>query len=188
MLKIALFGTSADPPTAGHQKILQWLGEHYDHVAVWAADNPFKEHQTTLEHRLRMLQLLIQEIPSPEHNIELRKDLSDRRSLISVQKAQEVWGNQAQYTLVIGSDLAAQIRGWYRIEELLQKVSLVIVPRTGYPIKKEDIQALESLGGKCRIADITVPDISSSAFRISRDKNVVTPPIQNYIKQEKLYA
>ena len=63
-----------------------------------------------------------------------------------------------------------------------------MIPRTGYPIKKEDIQALEKLGGKCRIADIIIPDISSSAFRISRDKNVVTPPIQNYIKQEKLYA
>ncbi|MFN6300225.1 MAG: nicotinic acid mononucleotide adenylyltransferase, partial [Microcystis sp.] len=27
MLKIALFGTSADPPTAGHQAILKWLSE-----------------------------------------------------------------------------------------------------------------------------------------------------------------
>ena len=28
-MKIALFGTSADPPTAGHQKILRWLCEVY---------------------------------------------------------------------------------------------------------------------------------------------------------------
>ena len=44
-MRIALFGTSADPPTAGHQKILRWLSEGYDRVAVWAADNPFKCHQ-----------------------------------------------------------------------------------------------------------------------------------------------
>lgn len=43
MTRVALFGTSADPPTVGHQAILRWLSEHYDQVAVWAADNPFKK-------------------------------------------------------------------------------------------------------------------------------------------------
>ena len=58
-MKIALFGTSADPPTAAHQTILQWLSDHYDQVAVWASDNPFKENQTPLSHRMTMLALLI---------------------------------------------------------------------------------------------------------------------------------
>jgi nicotinate-nucleotide adenylyltransferase len=188
MLTVALFGTSADPPTAGHQQILAWLSRHYDLVAVWAADNPFKDHQTSLEHRQKMLQLLIQEIPHPRQNIFLKTELSDRRSLISLEKARQLWGEQAQYTLVIGSDLVAQIRRWYRIEELWQKANLVIIPRTGYPIKKEDIQALEKLGAKCRIADIIIPDISSTAFRTCKDTNVVTPRIQDYIQREKLYA
>ncbi|MCS6815631.1 MAG: adenylyltransferase/cytidyltransferase family protein, partial [Cyanobacteria bacterium] len=55
MMDIALFGTSADPPTVGHQAILLWLLEHFDYVAVWAADNPFKSHQASLHHRLAML-------------------------------------------------------------------------------------------------------------------------------------
>ena len=42
MKSVALFGTSADPPTSGHGAILGWLSQHYDQVAVWAADNPFK--------------------------------------------------------------------------------------------------------------------------------------------------
>jgi nicotinate-nucleotide adenylyltransferase len=37
-MKVALFGTSADPPTAGHQAIIRWLSEHFDHVAVWAGE------------------------------------------------------------------------------------------------------------------------------------------------------
>jgi cytidyltransferase-like protein len=64
MKRIALFGTSADPPTSGHQAILNWLSQHYDLVAVWASDNPFKSHQTPLEHRSRMLRLLIEELNS----------------------------------------------------------------------------------------------------------------------------
>ncbi|NJM46313.1 MAG: nicotinic acid mononucleotide adenylyltransferase, partial [Alkalinema sp. RU_4_3] len=42
MLKLALFGTSADPPTLGHLAIVNYLSAKYDRVAVWAADNPFK--------------------------------------------------------------------------------------------------------------------------------------------------
>lgn len=34
-MDIALFGTSADPPTIGHQGILQWLSGRYDVVVVW---------------------------------------------------------------------------------------------------------------------------------------------------------
>ncbi|WP_421657438.1 adenylyltransferase/cytidyltransferase family protein [Leptothermofonsia sp. ETS-13] len=66
MLNIALFGTSADPPTAGHRAILVWLSQRYDCVAVWASDNPFKTHQTPLEHRMAMLQLLINDINPPK--------------------------------------------------------------------------------------------------------------------------
>ena len=55
MTQIALFGTSADPPTSGHQAILLWLSQRFDKVVVWASDNPFKTHQTLLEHRMAML-------------------------------------------------------------------------------------------------------------------------------------
>ncbi|MGL4880174.1 MAG: adenylyltransferase/cytidyltransferase family protein, partial [Waterburya sp.] len=62
MDKIALFGTSADPPTIGHQTILQWLSKHYDRVVVWASDNPFKEHKTPLVDRTEMLKLTIADL------------------------------------------------------------------------------------------------------------------------------
>ncbi|NEQ41665.1 MAG: nicotinic acid mononucleotide adenylyltransferase, partial [Okeania sp. SIO3I5] len=45
MTKIALFGTSADPPTAGHETIVRWLSQNFNKVVVWASDNPFKSHQ-----------------------------------------------------------------------------------------------------------------------------------------------
>jgi nicotinate-nucleotide adenylyltransferase len=188
MLKIALFGTSADPPTAGHQAILKWLSEQYDIVAVWAADNPFKNHQTSLEHRLRMLDLLIRDIQPPCYNIQLRRELSDRRSLISVEKAQAIWGEQAEYTLVIGSDLAGQIRRWYRIEELLQKVKILVIPRQGYSINSDDIKQLQKLGGDCLIADLFAPAVSSTDYREKRDDHAVIAPIKDYIDRQKLYA
>ncbi|MEG3438196.1 nicotinate-nucleotide adenylyltransferase [Pannus brasiliensis CCIBt3594] len=188
MTEIALFGTSADPPTAGHQAILKWLSEHFDRVAVWASDNPFKSHQTGLEHRAMMLDLLIRDIYPPRENIYLRQDFSDRRSLFSVEKAKRVWGDRSNYTLVIGSDLVGQIRRWYRVGDLLEQVKILVIPRPGYPIDPEDLRQLEALGARCSIADLNAPPVSSTDYREKGDNEAVTPPVRDYIYREKLYA
>lgn len=186
MVSIALFGTSADPPTAGHQAILVWLADHYDEVAVWASDNPFKTHQTPLEHRAAMLQLLIDDIDPPRHNIHVRSELSSPRALITVERAQQRWRN-AELTLVIGSDLVTQLPRWYHIEELLRQVKLLIVPRLEYPILQRDLALLRQMGASLTIADLDVPAVSSTAYREEGDPEVVTPPVEAYIHREHLY-
>lgn len=186
-MRIALFGTSADPPTAGHQKILRWLSEGYDWVAVWAADNPFKSHQTPLEHRATMLRLLITDIDPPRQNIALEQDLSSFRTLETLEKAKSRWGEDTEFTLVIGSDLLHQLPRWYRIQDLLQQVQLLIVPRPGYAIDEYNLEAVQNLGGKVAIASLTGIDVSSSAYREHGDTQALTPPIVAYIHQEHLY-
>ncbi len=186
MEKIALFGTSADPPTAGHQTILKWLSEHYDRVLVWASDNPFKKHQTSLENRSQMLGLAIAEINSVQENIHLCQELSDRRSLLTIQKARNIW-QDAEFTFVIGSDLVSQIASWYHIEELLTQVKILVVPRPGYAIIKSDLDSLTNLGGDFSIATLNAPRISSSAYRLQGDRKILTPAVAAYIKQQNLY-
>ncbi len=185
--KIALFGTSADPPTAGHQTILHWLADHYDLVVVWASDNPFKEHQTTLEHRSQMLQVAIDEIEPKKHNIQLYQSLSDRKTLITVQKAREIW-QDGEFTLVIGSDLVKQIAKWYRIEELLEQVKILVIPRPGYSLSDLDLEEIRNMGGKCSIGTLNAPRVSSSAYRLDRDKTVITPGVEQYIQRQDLYS
>ncbi|MBR8828927.1 MAG: nicotinate-nucleotide adenylyltransferase [Gomphosphaeria aponina SAG 52.96 = DSM 107014] len=185
MRKIALFGTSADPPTAAHQAILQWLSAQYDLVAVWASDNPFKNHQASLQHRMTMLNLLIAEIG--EAQIKLYEELSHRRTLITVGKAREIWGKEVEFILVIGSDLVSQISSWYEVEKLLAQVQLLIVPRPGYMIEKDALIRLKSLGGKWAIADLVAPPISSTAYRNNNNKSAITPLVKDYIQREELY-
>jgi nicotinate-nucleotide adenylyltransferase len=186
MIQIALFGTSADPPTAGHQRILLWLADHFDQVVVWASDNPFKSHQTELQHRCAMLQMLIDEIKSSKSNIDLYQDLSSRRTLETVVSAQQQWP-QAEFTLVIGSDLVQQIQGWYQVQNLLKQVKLLIIPRPGYPVNDRDLVALKQLGGSVEIASIMGLAVSSTDFREAGDYNALTAPVQAYINQENLY-
>ncbi len=186
MTKIALFGTSADPPTAGHETIVRWLSQNFDKVVIWASDNPFKSHQTSLEQRSTMLSILIENIDSNKNNIFLYQELSSRRTLETVELAIKKW-HDAEFTLVVGSDLVKQLPSWYQIEELLQKVELLIVPRKGITTEEIDLQKLRELNKGVKIASLEVPNVSSSAYREQGDEMTITPPIKDYIYRHKLY-
>ena len=60
--KVALFGTSADPPTVGHKKILEELSKIYFAVITYASDNPKKIHRESIFFRSLLLNTLIDEI------------------------------------------------------------------------------------------------------------------------------
>ena len=56
---IALFGTSADPPTLGHQGLLKELIKIFPKVITWASDNPEKKHEIPLIKRTQLLKILV---------------------------------------------------------------------------------------------------------------------------------
>jgi len=187
MPSIALFGTSADPPHTAHQEILVWLSHHFDQVAVWASNNPFKSHQTPLIHRTAMLQLMVKDINPVRHNIRVYPELSSPRALVTVKQARQRW-NGATFSLVVGSDLVRQLPRWYQVEALLRQVKLLVVPRPGYPLSESDLEPLRQMGATVAIADLTGLPVSSTAFRDAGDADMLTPPIEAYIHQKCLYA
>lgn len=187
MTTIALFGTSADPPTAGHQAILKWLAQRFDVVAVWASDNPFKSHQTPLPHRLAMLQLLIRDIQPPRHNLQVYPELSHPRTIHTLAAAQTIWPD-GRFTLVIGSDLVGQLHQWQQIDTILRQVKILVIPRPGYPIQSAALAELRQRGGRIELAELMGLDMSSTAYRQAQDTDVITPPVEAYIHREQLYA
>lgn len=188
IVNAALFGTSADPPTAAHQAILNWLSHNYDLVIVWASDNPLKSQQTMLEHRSQMLRLLIEEISAPRQNINLCQNLSSPRTLETVNAVRRQLGLQVDLTLVIGSDLVNQIHCWYQVEQLLGEVKLLVVPRPGYAIDPVGLENLRKLGTQVAIAKLQVPSFSSTAYRDWGDTKTLTTPVKDYIDQQHLYS
>lgn len=187
MPNVALFGTSADPPTTGHERILNWLSWHFDWVAVWASDNPFKEHQTPLNHRMTMLELLIEDLQPPHRNVHVYPQLSCPRAIHTLQVAQRLWP-QADFTFVIGSDLLEQLPFWHQVDILLQQTRLLVVPRPGYPLNEFVLEQLHQRGAEVTIADLIGLDISSTAYREGRTQKGIAPPIADYIHREHLYA
>ena len=186
-MRIALFGTSADPPHRGHCDILRWLSTQFDQVAVWASDNPFKAHQSPLRDRAAMLRLMIRDIPVSERNIALYKELSHSRTIFSVERARDRWPN-AELTLVVGSDLVKQLPRWYKAKELFQQVRILVVPRPGYDLSDHVLMEVQQQGGNITVANIPKTfDVSSSYYRQTDDPDALPTAVRAYINQKKLY-
>jgi nicotinate-nucleotide adenylyltransferase len=77
---------------------------------------------------------------------------------------------------------------WYQIDKLLKQVQLLVVPRPGYAIDEAGVEELRKLGAEVAIADLEAPAVSSTAYRENGDTEVLTPPVEDYIHKEHLYA
>jgi nicotinate-nucleotide adenylyltransferase len=187
MQQIALFGTSADPPTIGHQAIMEWLADLYDQVAVWAADNPFKTHRSELIDRQQMLALLVQDIQPRYPQVKVQGELSHTKTLMTIQQAQKLWP-QAELTLVVGSDVVPTLSHWYGVETLFQQVQFLILPRPDVLLNPSVVDDLQALGARFAIANFQGPPVSSSHYRHTGDIEDVPACIAAYIQRHRLYS
>jgi nicotinate-nucleotide adenylyltransferase len=188
-MEIALFGTSADPPTYAHQQVIDWLGQRFAIVAVWAADNPDKIHGASLAQRTAMLTRLVAELPP--RGVGIYPELSDRYTINSVSQARSIWPH-ARFSLVIGGDLVEQIERWHRADELLAQVDLLVVPRPGWTVSPITWQRLQRIDRqRTIITELATADVSSSAMRraiqTAAGQQGLTPAVREYIQTAGLY-
>ena len=159
---VALFGTSADPPTEGHRLLLQGLLDRYPRVATWASDNPLKHHGAPLALRSALLGSLVAAIADPR--LSLEPELSSPWAIETLERAAQRWPGEP-LVFVVGSDLVGQIPRWRQAPRLLAACRLAIAPRGGWPLRPQELAALERLGGCYEILDLVVPPTASSAVR-----------------------
>ena len=182
---IALLGTSADPPTCGHQALLEGLLSRYPQVASWASDNPMKQHGAPLAERTALLAALVQGINNPR--LEMVQELSSPWAITTLERAAARWPGAA-LIFVVGSDLAAQIPHWKRAEAVLERCRLAIVPRRGWPLQARDLAALEALGAQLELLPLAVPASASSALRRRPDPAQIPASVWPVLLQHNLYG
>ena len=182
---IALFGTSADPPTLGHEALLSELTKFFPKVITWASDNPDKKHQIPLLKRTQLLRILVKKISHPK--LELVQELSSPRTIHTLKKAFQLWP-EASFSFVIGSDLAMQVPKWLNAKSILSKVRIAIAMRDGWPISDVQLAKIKKLGGKIEILPFTIPESSSSKFRERPQKILVPNELVPLLLEENLYG
>ena len=182
---IALFGTSADPPTLGHQALLSELTKIFPKVITWASDNPDKKHQIPLLKRTELLRIMVKKISHPK--LELVQELSSPRTIHTLKKAFQLWP-EASFSFVIGSDLAMQVPKWLNAKSILSKVRIAIAMRDGWPISDNQIEEIKKLGGEIELLPFNIPKSSSSKFRERPQEVLVPQELVPLLLEENLYG
>ena len=181
---IALLGTSADPPSRGHQVLLEGLLTLFPKVITWVSNNPQKSHQISLEKRTMLLKALVQSISN--QNLELIQELSSPWTIHTLEMASQKWP-QDELLFVIGSDLISQVSKWEKSKDFLCKATLGIVPRIGWPVESEEIQKLQSLGAQVRLLPLEIPATASSKIRLEQSIQDVPPAVLEILLKENIY-
>jgi len=182
---IALFGTSADPPTLGHEALLNELTRFFPKVITWASDNPDKKHQIPLLKRTELLKILVEKISHPK--LELVQELSSPRTIHTLKKAFQLWP-EASFSFVIGSDLAVQVPKWLNAKSILNKATIAIAMRDGWPISDQQLEEIKTLGGEIDLLPFHIPESSSSKFRERPQEGLVPQELVPFLLEENLYG
>jgi len=182
---IALFGTSADPPTLGHEALLNELTRFFPKVITWASDNPDKQHQIPLLKRTQLLRILVKKISHPK--LELIQELSSPRTIHTLKKAFQLWP-EASFSFIIGSDLAVQVPKWLNAKSILSKATIAIAMRDGWPISDQQLEEIKKLGGEIDLLPFHIPESSSSKFRERPQEGLVPQELVPLLLEENLYG
>ena len=182
---IALFGTSADPPTIGHKKILEELSKIYNLTIAYASNNPKKKHQEDISIRSLLLKTLIDDLENPK--ILFNQKISSKWAIESIKMCKNIYEiNNLDF--VIGSDLVADIISRKDFEKIIEEVNFFIIEREGYPIELNNLKILKRYRVKFKISKLKIPNISSSIARLNTNYCDLPKSLIDIVKKNNLYS
>ena len=181
---IALFGTSADPPTIGHKKILEELSKIYAFTIGYVSNNPNKNHKEDISIRSHLLKTLIEDLDNPK--ILFNQSVSNQWAVESIKKCKRIY-ELNNLDFVIGSDLIKDIFNWKNFDKITNEVSFLVILREGYPVESNTLKMLETYKVKFKISTIKIPKISSSKFRSNFNYSNLPTSLIDLVKKNNLY-
>ena len=183
--RIAIFGTSADPPTIGHKKILEELSKIYSFTITYASNNPNKKHKEDISIRSLLLKTLIEDLNNQK--IIFNQTISSQWAIQSIKKCKNIYESN-KLDFVIGSDLIEDIFSWKNFDKIIKEVSFLIIKREGYPIKSNAMQMLENYKVNFEISSLNIPNISSSMVRLNTNYSNLPKSLIDIVKKNNLYV
>lgn len=215
-MKIAVFGGSYNPIHNAHIQLANYVQKKlgYDKIIfVPSGSSPHKiaETKTSGSHRLKMVQLAIQDNPHfAAEDCELQRE-GFSYTYDTICYIEEKYKNQLnnKIGLILGQDLFSGFHLWHKAEDLSKKCTLILAIRPEE--KKETLTTNEALGEYKNVQnqnDFLIKDeplfkdaillenplmqISSSQIRqlVKQNENfeaLVDPKVFEYIKKNNLY-
>jgi nicotinate-nucleotide adenylyltransferase len=196
--RVGLFGGTFDPPHVGHLILASEAKSQLElNRVLWTVtpDPPHKQDQyiTSLEHRLAMVRLAIEDDPSFElSDIELERPgphyTADTIRLLAEQNP------DAEIVPILGGDSLNDLPTWHQPQEILYAAHWVGVMRR--PGEETNVQALErelpGISSKIHYVDAPLLEIASSEIRNRAAKGMpfryyLPEAVYEYIEKHHLY-
>lgn len=196
--RVGLFGGTFDPPHVGHLILASEAKSQLDLTRVlWTVtpDPPHKQEQviTSLEHRLAMVKLAIEDNPSFElSDVELNRP--GPHYTVDTIKLLAEENPEAEIVPIIGGDSLNDLPTWYHPKELVYAAHWVGVMRR--PGEETDLQQLErelpGISSKIHYVDAPLLEIASREIRerVATGKPFryyLPEPVYEYIEHHHLY-
>lgn len=189
--RIAFFGGTFDPVHNGHLEMAEAALEQLrlQRVSfVPAGRNPLKTTGPFASEadRLEMLRLGI--AGHPWFSIwegELGRD-GPSYTLHSVEHIERVYPNAHLFWL-IGSDQLENLRNWFGVEQLVRKISFILVMRPGHGFTWPGIPGLRVYPVGNPLNPVSATEIRSRIWRGQSLEGLVPPAVEAYIHRNGLY-
>ena len=191
-MKVCLFGGTFDPPHIGHLLIAQTIceAESFDKILFIPVNiPPHKTVNTSLEDRLNMLDIAIDDNPNFEiSDIEIKRGGVSYTidTIRTIKNKYNISSNKISY--LIGSDSLLNFHNWKEPEKILKECQIIVAIRPGF--RPSDIPAW--ILHKIQFANIPRFEISSTNIRSrwvegKTIRYLVTLPVWDYINKNKIY-
>ena len=199
-MKIGVLGGTFDPVHIGHLMVAEEarVSLNLAEILLVPAGQPLLKLDypiTPAEHRLQMLRLAIAGRPHFKVSTMEIERPGPSYTVGTIAELRVQYGSEDEMFFILGWDSFAQLPGWREPSRLIKMCYLVAVPRPGF--HRPDLKALEDIipGISERVMLLEKPqiDISASAIRALAAqglplRHLVPEPVEEYIRQHKLYS
>lgn len=180
-----IFGGAFNPPTIAHKEIYKYVMERikadsfiYLPVSTLYTKNGLESN----EHRYNMLKLLVKGTNALVSRDEI-DDLNYKGTHAYLKSLNE------ESMFLMGSDNLRTLDTWINYPTLIKECKFIVISRGNLDdesyIKNDEV--LSKYKDNFILLKGFDMDISSSKFRKTKDKNLLTKEVYEYIKENKLY-
>ena len=198
-MNIGVLGGTFDPIHHGHIIVAEETraGLNLAEVILVPAGQPWLKEASPIlaaEHRVQMIRLAIAAKPYFRLSTMEIDRAGPSYTVDTITELQAQLGAGDELFFILGWDNLAQLPQWREPSRLIKMCRLVAVPRPGYPLP--DLDSLEAAipGLSKSVIILDKPDIDIDATeirnRVARGlsiRHLVPEPVDEYIKQHKLY-
>ena len=182
--KKVLFGGSFNPPTIAHLKIIEYLSKHFDEVLLLPNGDQYSFDGKVLNsfnHRVNMLDLMCKNLK----NVKIL-DLENSDEFMGTYHTLRLLNHP---TFVLGADCLDKLHMWKHFDELITENTFILFNRNNKNLKEEILSNihLKNHLDKFNIINEEIPNVSSSEYRNTKNKEIITKEVYEYIRENELY-